>query len=42
MVSINWSDQSIQDLICIADFIARDSKHYAKRLDSEELKKQAD
>jgi addiction module RelE/StbE family toxin len=29
MAQINWSDQSIQDLINISEFIARDSSKYA-------------
>jgi toxin ParE1/3/4 len=30
MARLNWTDQSIQDMINIADFIAKDSVRYAK------------
>ena len=30
MAGLNWTDQSIIDLVNIADFIARDSVRYAK------------
>ena len=30
MASLNWTDQSILDLINISDFIAKDSRRYAK------------
>ena len=30
MARLNWTDQSINDLVNIADFIARDSVRYAK------------
>ncbi len=30
MVRINWTDQAIFDLINIAEFIAKDSKKYAR------------
>ena len=30
MVEINWTKQSIQDIDKIAEFIAKDSDHYAK------------
>ena len=30
MARLNWTDQSISDLINIADFISSDSKRYAK------------
>lgn len=30
MARLNWTDQSILDLINIADFIAKDSRKYAK------------
>ena len=30
MANLNWSDQSILDLVNIADFIAKDSVRYAK------------
>lgn len=29
MVKLNWTDQSIDDLINIAEFIAKDSKKYS-------------
>lgn len=30
MVKVNWTKQSIQDIDKIAEFIAKDSDHYAK------------
>jgi toxin ParE1/3/4 len=30
MAHLNWTNQSIDDLVNIADFIAKDSKRYAK------------
>lgn len=30
MARLNWTDQSISDLVNIADFIAKDSARYAK------------
>jgi toxin ParE1/3/4 len=32
MVGLNWTDQSVADLISIANFISRDSLRYAKRI----------
>lgn len=30
MARLNWTDQAVSDLVNIADFIAKDSKRYAK------------
>lgn len=30
MARLNWTDQAVNDLISIANFIAKDSKRYAK------------
>ena len=30
MVKVNWTKQAVQDVDKIADFISKDSEHYAK------------